>query len=458
MNPMNSLINTSTLKGLREDDRKIATVKGQPTPEELKGQKLYHLDTRPGASKNAKPTYYGKVEGVYLTSGIFGKRPSLEAYYQCSVDTDDSMFELHHITKVGGKFVYAHGPVPAASVAMIDVPNTKTKPVKKAVAMKAATVKTTAKTAAAKAPAKKVVAIKPATKKVAAKPARAKKVVVRVPRKPRMTNDQRQMAALNKFAASKLVSGLIATYVREQGEKIVTHVDQPEVKAVLNRDVFVRDAHTQKLVKLGRVESALVSVSSYDMGLFNIYTVWVDDGDLPLHQIRKIGTKFVFDASLPMPNKRQTHLVDAADFDKARGKKKKASDVNPQAEIKREEDNQRLGYKAASIKNGIAAARKAPATLTVRERNDLEIAKSEVKLTKVEGELSGAAIAKGTAVIIDSEIRGDVIKTTKILIEGKGTKRSPFVKRRYIFTEKGQKCPVADLKIVRGKLRNVVGA
>jgi hypothetical protein len=297
----------------------------------------------------------------------------------------------------------------------------KAKPVKKVVAMKA--------------PAKKVVAIKPATKKVAAKPARVKKPVVRVPRKPRLTNDQLQMAAVNKFAATKLVSGLIATYVRENGEKIVTHVDQPEVKAVLNRDVFVRDAHTQKLVKLGRVESALVSVSSYEMGMFNIYTVWVDDGDLPLHQIRKVGTKFVFDASLPMPNKRQTHLVEAADFDKIRGKKK-ASDVNPAAVVKREEDNQRLGYKVAQTAE----------------------AATTVKLTKVEGELSGAAIAKGTAVVIDSSIRGDVIKMTKILIEGKGTKRSPFVKRRYIFTEKGQKCPVAHLKIVRGKLRDVVGA
>lgn len=337
---------------------------------------------------------------------------------------------------------------------------TKTKPVKKVVAMKTApkakrevSKLSTISNAITKIQGEKTAARKAATKKVV----KAKKPVVRVPRKPRMTANQLQMAALNKFAASKLVSGLIATYVREQGEKIVTHVDQPEVKAVLNRDVFVRDAHTQKLAKLGRVESALVSVSSYDMGLFNIYTVWVDDGDLPLHQIRKIGTKFVFDASLPMPNKRQTHLVEAADFDKARGKKK-ASDINPAAEVKREEDNQRLGYKAASIKNGIAAARKAPATLTVRERNDLEIAKSEVKLTKVEGELSGVAIAKGTAVVIDSSIRGDVIKQTKILIEGKGTKRSPFVKRRYIFTEKGQKCPVADLKIVRGKLRDVVGA
>jgi len=226
---------------------------------------------------------------------------------------------------------------------------------------------------------------------------------------------------------------------------------------VLNRDVFVRDAHTQKLVKLGRVESALASVSPHHMGLFNIYTVWVDDGQLPLHQIRKIGTKFVFDASLPMPNKRQTHLVDRIDFDQPRGKKPR-SNIDPLATVKQEEDNQSLGYKAAAVKRGIAASRKKPGTLDVRERNDLEIAKSEVKLTKVEGELSGAAIAKGTAVIIDSEIRGDVIKTTKILIEGKGTKRSPFVKRRYIFTEKGQKCPVADLKIVRGKLRDVVGA
>lgn len=323
---------------------------------------------------------------------------------------------------------------------------TKTKPVKKVVAMKT--------------PAKKVVAIKPAAKK--AKPARAKKPVVRVPRKPRMTNDQRQMAAINKFAASKLVSGLIATYVREQGEKIVTHVDQPEVKAVLNRDVFVRDVHSQKLVKLGRVESALVSVSSHDMGLFNIYTVWVDDGDLPLHQIRKVGTKFVFDASLPMPNKRQTHLVEAADFDKARGKKK-ASDINPLAVVKREEDNQRLGYKAAAEKHGKKAPLSTPAgrrAVKVANSTKLKAAQQEdaaasIKLTKVEGELSGAAIAKGTAVIIDSEIRGDVIKMTKILTEGKGTKRSPFVKRRYIFTEKGQKCPVADLKIVRGKLRDV---
>lgn len=296
---------------------------------------------------------------------------------------------------------------------------TKTKPVKKVVAMKT--------------PAKKVVAIKPAAKKVV----KAKKPVVRVPRKPRMTNDQLQMAAINKFAATKLVSGLIATYVRESGEKIVTHVDQPEVKAVLNRDVFVRDAHSQKLVKLGRVESALASVSPHHMGLFNIYTVWVDDGQLPLHQIRKIGTKFVFDASLPMPNKRQTHLVDHIDFDQPRGKKPR-SNVDPLAVVKREEDNQRLGYKAAAEKHEGAAA--------------------SIKLTKVKGELSGAAIAKGTAVIIDSEIRGDVIKMTKIITEGKGTKRSPFVKRRYIFTEKGQKCPVADLKIVRGKLRDVVGA
>lgn len=328
---------------------------------------------------------------------------------------------------------------------------TKTKPVKKVVAMKT--------------PAKKVVAIKPATKKVVKKPARAKKPVVRVPRKPRMTNDQLQMAAINKFAASKLVSGLIATYVREQGEKIVTHVDQPEVKAVLNRDVFVRDVHSQKLVKLGRVESALVSVSSHDMGLFNIYTVWVDDGDLPLHQIRKVGTKFVFDASLPMPNKRQTHLVEAVDFDKPRGKKK-ASDINPLAVVKREEDNQRLGYKAAAEKHGKKAPLSTPAgrrAVKVANTAKLKAAQNEdaaasVKLTKVEGELSGAAIAKGTAVVIDSSIRGDVIKQTKIITEGKGTKRSPFVKRRYIFTEKGQKCPVADLKIVRGKLRDVVGA
>lgn len=294
---------------------------------------------------------------------------------------------------------------------------TKTKPVKKVVAMKT--------------PAKKVVAIKPATKKVAAKPARAKKPVVRVPRKTRMTNDQLQMAAVNKFAASKLVSGLIATYVRESGEKIVTHVDQPEVKAVLNRDVFVRDAQSQKLVKLGRVESALASVSPHHMGLFNIYTVWVDDGQLPLHQIRKVGTKFVFDATLPMPNKRQTHLIDRIDFDQPRGKKPR-SNVDPAAAVKREELNQSVGYaKAAEIS----------------ENPDL-------KMTYAEGELRAADLKKGTAIIIDSTIRGDVIKMTKIITEGKGTKRSPFVKRRYVFTEKGQKCPAFELKLVRGKLKN----
>lgn len=319
----------------------------------------------------------------------------------------------------------------------------KTKPVKKVVAMKS--------------PAKKVVAIKPATKKVAAKPARAKKPVVRVPRAPRLTQDQRMMLEMQKFEASKLISGLISSYVREIGAKIVTHVDQPDVKNVLKRDVFVRDAHTQKLVKMGRVQSALASVAPHHMGSFYIFSVYVDDGEIALHQIRKIGTKFVYDASLPMPNKRQTHLVESFDFDKPRGKKTR-SDIDPAAEIEREEDNQRLGFKAAAIKNGIAAAKKNPKSLTVRERNDLEIAKSEVKLTKVEGELSGAAIAKGTAIIIDATIRGDVIKTTKILVEGKGTKRSPFVKRRYVFTEKGQKCPVADLKVVRGKLRDVVGA
>ena len=294
----------------------------------------------------------------------------------------------------------------------------KAKPVKKVVAMKA--------------PAKKVVAIKPATK-IAAKPARVKKPVVRVPRKPRMTNDQLQMAALKKFEASKLVSGLIATYMTEQGAKIVTHVDQPEVKAVLNRDVFVRDAHTQKLVKLGRVESALAAVSTYDLGLVYVYSVWVDDGAINLHQIRKVGTKFVFDASLPMPTKRQTVLIDQADFDKPRGKK--APLTTPAG---------RIAVKVANT-----------AKLQAVQNEDAAV---KVKLTKVEGELSGVAIAKGTAVVIDSSIRGDVIKMTKILIEGKGTKRSPFVKRRYIFTEKGQKCPVAHLKIVRGKLRDVVGA
>jgi hypothetical protein len=304
----------------------------------------------------------------------------------------------------------------------------KTKPVKKVVAMKAPA----KKVVAAKAPAKKVVAIKPAAKKVAAKPARAKKPVVRVPRKPRMTNDQLQMAAVNKFAATKLVSGLIEIYIRENGEKIVTHVDQPEVKAVLNRDVFVRDAHSQKLVKLGRVESALVSVSSYDMGLFNIYTVWVDDGAIALHQIRKEGSKFVFDASLPMPNKRQTHLVDQADFDKPRGKKK-ASDINPLAQVQTEHLNQTMGYAAAA---------------------DASV-KAALKIVYEEGELSGSAFVKGMPITIDSTVRGDTIKRTKIVIEGKGTKRSPFVKRRYIFTVKGQMCPAFELKLVRGKLKNI---
>lgn len=314
---------------------------------------------------------------------------------------------------------------------------TATKPVKKVVAMKAVTK-----------PVKKVAA-KPAVKKapvkaVAKKVVKAKKPVVRVPRAPRLTNDQLQMAAINKFAATKLVSGLIATYVRESGEKIVTHVDQPEVKAVLNRDVFVRDAHTQKLVKLGRVESALASVSPHHMGLFNIYTVWVDDGQLPLHQIRKVGTKFVFDASLPMPNKRQTHLVDRIDFDQPRGKKPR-SNVDPAAAVKREEDNQRLGYKAAAAKHA-----KKP-ELTVRERNDQDVA----EMVYAEGELRASALKKGTAIIIDTAIRGDVIKQTKIIIEGKGTKRSPFVKRRYVLTEKGQKCPAFELKLVRGKLKNI---
>ncbi len=168
---------------------------------------------------------------------------------------------------------------------------------------------------------------KPAAKKVAAKPARAKKPVVRVPRAPRLTQDQRMMLEVQKFEATKLVSGLISTYVRETGAKIVTHVDQPEVKAVLNRDVFVRDAHTQKLIKMGRVQSALVSAAPHHMGSFYIFSVYVDDGAIALHQIRKIGTKFVYDASLPMPNKRQTHLVERFDFDKPRGKKTR-SDID----------------------------------------------------------------------------------------------------------------------------------
>lgn len=286
-----------------------------------------------------------------------------------------------------------------------------------------------------KAPAKKVVA-KPAVKKVAAKK------VVKTARKPRLTNDQRQILAIQKFEASKLVSGLIATYVREQGEKIVTHVDQPEVKAILNRDVFVRDAQTNKLVKLGRVESALVSVSSYDMGLFNIYTVWVDDGAIALHQIRKEGSKFVYDAGTPMPNKRQTHLVDAADFDKPRGKKT-TSTISPLAAVKREQDNQSLGYKAAAKKN-------AKVELTVRERNDRDVA----VMVYAEGELRAASLKKGMPITIASDIRGDKIKMTKIVVEGKGTKASPFVKRRYVHTEKGQVCPAFELKLVRGKLKN----
>lgn len=286
-----------------------------------------------------------------------------------------------------------------------------------------------------KAPAKKVAA-KPAVKKVAAK-------TVKTARKPRLTNDQRQILAMQKFEASKLVSGLIATYVREQGEKIVTHVDQPEVKAILNRDVFVRDVHSNKLVKLGRVESALVSVSSYDMGLFNIYTVWVDDGAIALHQIRKEGSKFVYDAGTPMPNKRQTHLVDAADFDKVRGKKT-TSNINPLAAVKREQDNQSLGYKAAAAKN-------AKTDLTVRERNDRDCA----VMVYAEGELRASSLKKGEPITIAGDIRGDKIKMTKIVVEGKGTKASPFVKRRYVHTEKGQICPAFELKLVRGKLKNI---
>lgn len=299
---------------------------------------------------------------------------------------------------------------------------------------------TTTKKVAAK-PAAKAVAKKP----VAAKPAKkvAKKPVVRVPRAPRLTNDQRQQLALNKFEASKFVSGLIATYMTEQGEKIVTHVDQPEVKAVLNRDVFVRDVHSKKLVKLGRVESALASVSTHAMGCFYIYHVWVDDGEIALHQIRKEGTKFVYDASLPMPNKRQTHLVDQVDFDKPRGKKK-ASNINPAAAVKQQELENRVSLKTATKK--VAAKPE----LTVRQRNDQELA----KIVYAEGELRASSLKKGEAIIIDPSIRGDKIKMTKIVIEGKGTKSSPFVKRRYVFTEKGQKCPAFELKLVRGKLKN----
>ncbi|MNQ24107.1 hypothetical protein D3C85_372890 [compost metagenome] len=320
---------------------------------------------------------------------------------------------------------------------------TATKPVKKDATMKVATkpVKKAVRVAAAKpvvkAPVKKVAA-KPAAKKVV----KAKKPVVKIPRLPRLTNDQRLMLAVKKFEARKLVSGLIESFIREADEKIVTHVDQPEVKAILNKDVFVRDHHANKLVKLGRVAGAVCSVSGHEMGLFNIYKVWVDDGEIALHQIRKVGTKFVYDASLPMPNKRQTHLVSPVDFDKPRGRKT-ASTVNPLAAVKREQDNQRLGYKAAAKKHN-------EPEYTVRERNDRDVA----PMVYAEGELRAASLKKGSAITIDPSIRGDVIKMTKIVIEGKGTKRSPFVKRRYVHTEKGQVCPAFELKLVRGKLKN----
>lgn len=291
---------------------------------------------------------------------------------------------------------------------------------------------TTARTAKTTKPATKVVAkkvaAKPAAKKVVKKPV-AKKPAAKVVRSSRMTNDQRQALAVAQFALRKKVSGLISTHLIENDEKIVTHIDQPEVKAVLGRKLFIRDAWDGKLVQYGIMEHASADIGAYDLGLMNIYTVFCDDAAFPLHQIRKEGTKFVFDRSIKMPNKRQTVLVAPVDFDKPRASKTANSKVSPRKQVAREEDNQRLGYTAAAEKNA--------------------------ELRVVKGELKPSDLPKGAAIIIDESIRGDKVKQVKILTEGKGTARSPFIRRRYVFTEKGQKCPLAEMRILRGKLRTL---
>lgn len=178
-------------------------------------------------------------------------------------------------------------------------------------------------------------AVKTTTKKdvamTAKKPAAKKATLSKTVRVPRNA----AKPAPRKTAMAKLIqrdirikeemANLVVAQVVANAEMVVTHKDQPEVKALINKDLWLPMGDNGKLVKYGSMKLVSIGIGMQDNVRVNFFKVWCEDAYLPVHQIRKIGSKFVFDAELDMPSKRDTVMV-ASDtlIDLGRGKAKKA--------------------------------------------------------------------------------------------------------------------------------------
>ena len=124
--------------------------------------------------------------------------------------------------------------------------------------------------------------------------------------------------------ANQIVSGLVIKHLRDEGQKVVTHKDQPAAVKLINKDLYL-PGDNGKLVKYGQMDNVIVTISTWPE-LANTLEVFCSDMYFPIHRIRKIGTKFVYDHNIAFPSKRDTVLIDV---DQILGKAKPAKADKP---------------------------------------------------------------------------------------------------------------------------------
>jgi len=124
--------------------------------------------------------------------------------------------------------------------------------------------------------------------------------------------------------ANQIVSGLVINHLRAEGQKVVTHKDQPAAVKLINKDLYL-PGDNGKLVKYGQMDNVIVTISTWPE-LANTLEVFCSDMYFPIHRIRKIGTKFVYDHNIAFPSKRDTVLIDV---DHILGKAKPAKADKP---------------------------------------------------------------------------------------------------------------------------------